>query len=1491
MWMCFDSTRNMRVLTAFGLTEGFTPECGAWGQGAVEAPIGWLGFMSWMSAYVETKASRPYIYGRGEHKISLNKVIYADDGTYLASSRKGAQRILNAVADFATATGIMIKPAKSYTYSNRPGDPLTVTTYEKSNTKFKLRNKIVTKLDELDETHYFRHLGNVQNAQGHTPTEPTILYDGSTQDNILTKVRKSMAALAARNITVGGVMQVLQAVVVRQILYPTTFGNMGDKELNVIQNKMEEVIKKKLRYPRHMKNVVLYGHEQAGGIGLDHIQTLVNTNRLILLMNCLSQGGEMEKIMIGAVQRLQEYACTEQCPLETKVTGYTKPRTDMWLYTLKQWMEQNNITVTWPYSGDNTCTTGIMDVCTKETRRNEIWAWVRQTGLKTVSDLMYPDGTWREHMLPAGISANIKGQITSQSRTHAIVMLQHATVGTGRWVKRKMGETIGKVIRRPGSRNKAPSRKHLRVEVWSRAGRTWIRTGTAWWRKTTAKEVKVVTHGTDVVAAIEINDKQVEEHEHVEPQPLTNVGLYNYYADSETMEDLRLRGEVDTQTMWVASDGSVLDSHTGGTWAWHLLNKIGEKYTRWGVEAVGVEWLGKAVIQMEGPPPLDTLQSHSYRTEALAVLSGLTFLRVELEWKGTVEWHTDSQAVIDTSGTVHWYNMTKWVKQRDKDVWVALRMELKRWEGRLKFHHVESHTDKKKDEQGNKRKVTPIEEMNQYADWLADWAYTADIKVLEASTLECDGKPTIHMAGQLVSGNWRTQIQEEIRLNNSKQLASKDPDNWGICPEDIAWHRMVGTSKKTSIYDRMKTAQIMHGRRTTKDLLYKFDLIDEPTCDMCGEAIETNEHVLCHCTGNQCSRAKRMVADMMVEAVKRHGGDECLMGIMASLYSTDDRGAAINREAHCSLESDTVTISNCPDSWSAAFGTKAATYDHVAHARAYEHLLRLGGNQPVWTGVITKPLLYLMKWGNIKDERLTSMFKEFRCVLHAHAKVVWRNRCETVYSPENEKRRLLVKKHKEACEIVIEAKAAGYITAAEVMQMSPIQKARLKHAHIGGWQDQWSQQKISQMFAPAAEQNTLIRARLTRPAHIVTMPRKTQRTLSSAGSLGPEAEASIDKKEKAGNKKKNDNNQLTLQESWNLPEASTAKTRVPNCVGKKRKAERNTSPHKRRRGNRKNTCHKCKLRGALIECHTCLNSCHIQCTETMPDNVKDPKVVWRCEDCHEKKGSTNCSFSKWVEGLKHTTAMVDTAAWSTRHQAVGWEVQKQFGQQVYQGRITKWLPGSKDEWELWKIVYEDEDSEDVDTHELVRMLKVPANKTEQKPAGVDIMQAGTKEEDINETLEDRTGEQNNGKTLQARKPITDSGQRTRKNVDHTKRNRKKKSKTEGQIQDHDTMPNGQTAGRIHATNTELVKFLADIRGVTNGTLEDGHCLRRALGKLWGMQPGQVIRKIREGGEHLRLHRGKPRIESDDKWYKSICDRPSEWDNIQLNKNSHCSREE
>jgi hypothetical protein len=99
------------------------------------------------------------------------------------------------------------------------------------------------------------------------------------------------------------------------------------------------------------------------------------------------------------------------------------------------------------------------------------------------------------------------------------------------------------------------------------------------------------------------------------------------------------------------------------------------------------------------------------------------------------------------------------------------------------------------------------------------------------------------------------------------------------------------------------------------------------------------------------------------------------------------------------------------------------------------------------------------------------------------------------------------------------------------------------------------------MFAPAAEQNTSIRAKPARPAHMVIMPRKTQRTISSTRSLGPGAEDPTDKnkKKKAGKKKKFDNRQLTLQELWNLPKAIKAKMRVPNTAWA-RKAKRSETP-------------------------------------------------------------------------------------------------------------------------------------------------------------------------------------------------------------------------------------------------------------------------------------------------------------------------------------------
>ena len=120
--------------------------------------------MCWMSEYVEKMSKDSYIYGKNDFQLKITKVIYADDGTYFQKSREGGQNIMNAVATFATATGIVVKPSKSYMYSTDKGHPITIPTYDQSQNKI-LGKQTKTKLKELGEKDFFRHLGNIQNAK------------------------------------------------------------------------------------------------------------------------------------------------------------------------------------------------------------------------------------------------------------------------------------------------------------------------------------------------------------------------------------------------------------------------------------------------------------------------------------------------------------------------------------------------------------------------------------------------------------------------------------------------------------------------------------------------------------------------------------------------------------------------------------------------------------------------------------------------------------------------------------------------------------------------------------------------------------------------------------------------------------------------------------------------------------------------------------------------------------------------------------------------------------------------------------------------------------------------------------------------------------------------------------------------------------------------------------------------------------------------------
>ena len=160
-------------------------------------------------------------------------------------------------------------------------------------------------------------MNNIQNAKGDTPIKSTKMYDESTQDNILTKVTNNMNAANSRNITGAGLVQVLNAVIKNQILYPTTYANTTAEQIEQLEKKIRKTLRCKLKIPNHINNDILYAHEDIGGIGENKLVDTINVNILLLIMKSIRWKGEMFDIIMGALEREKDYANINTNPLGT----------------------------------------------------------------------------------------------------------------------------------------------------------------------------------------------------------------------------------------------------------------------------------------------------------------------------------------------------------------------------------------------------------------------------------------------------------------------------------------------------------------------------------------------------------------------------------------------------------------------------------------------------------------------------------------------------------------------------------------------------------------------------------------------------------------------------------------------------------------------------------------------------------------------------------------------------------------------------------------------------------------------------------------------------------------------------------------------------------------------------------------------------------------------------------------------------------------------
>jgi len=281
----------------------------------------------------------------------------------------------------------------------------------------------------------------------------------------------------------------------------------------------------------------------------------------------------------------------------------------------------------------------------------------------------------------------------------------------------------------------------------------------------------------------------------------------------ETWGGLMRRANNTNEILTVVSDGSVRDFTRRGTWAWSIVTK-GAPH---GLKLGKLSAVGKETIQHQD---LLTRETFSYRMEAMALLGGLTYLHEHIKWKGKVQWHTDSKSVIQTynNRSIQSHPGT-WEKQRDKDVWDVMVQIRQQWDGRLTLNHVESHVDRKKDEQGNSRTPTPIQWMNIAVDALADTGYTDKnapetyIDPQRRNDRYIMVKNGLHNGE--ITGKTRTQIKEECIMDDTIEKAGESNSSWGESPEHVDWRRMRKTLPTAQMSDTLFASKWMHAKLAT----------------------------------------------------------------------------------------------------------------------------------------------------------------------------------------------------------------------------------------------------------------------------------------------------------------------------------------------------------------------------------------------------------------------------------------------------------------------------------------------------------------------------------------------------------------------------------------------------------------------------------------------------------------------------------------------------
>ena len=312
---------------------------------------------------------------------------------------------------------------------------------------------------------------------------------------------------------------------------------------------------------------------------------------------------------------------------------------------------------------------------------------------------------------------------------------------------------------------------------------------------------------------------------------------------------------------------------------------------------------------------------------------------------------------------------------------------------RLTLHHVESHVDKKKDELGNKRIPNAIQKMNIEADKLAEDAYRVKLPWLNKRKLESRMYAQIYMHNNKVTGHWRRQLEEQLKIDRTKTRAKHNPYYWGVNTDEISWRYMRKTVKKTTIAERKKIMAHMHGKRATKFFLKKCGIVESAECHQCNlitdkqiRKEETDRHAICLCTNQRAPKGRALTTAL----IKKHLSDlidPYSSKLIEWIYSNNkDTGRARD-----------MKIRHAPKLWKDSYNKEGKrSLSEKQQGLIVEIIMNMDNPMPIWSGIITKAHIKLLKNAGIPQANMIKTIKYIRETLKEHSRTLWKHRCVTL---------------------------------------------------------------------------------------------------------------------------------------------------------------------------------------------------------------------------------------------------------------------------------------------------------------------------------------------------------------------------------------------------------------------------------------------------------------------------------------------------------------